>query len=570
MTRRCGRSSTNPQDPLTPFRELERGEVFREYVRKLLERLPKTHRDSRKLALMPAIADQETRKRYKGALEAAIPGVTVVPEPEMVAEYFRLLQRTLKLEKGENNVFLVVDVGASTANMTVILSRRDEKIVEIDARGAQRHLRVRALRGDSVCNAGRWVDHKLVEMLRVPDSLLASERLVLCAVERAKVRCSQTGVPAEVSLPSPNHQLIVDSKMLVALSKALWCELVPLFENLCERLFENQTSSKDAKRKSEARFAQRKVNGPKDAHRLIDAILLSGGTTLLPGFQDTMLEALFGAGHQPAVFRTGNAFPVAAAAGGLAHVLRTYDPPRLKPAQDGSDESFDAGFESTLPYPLVLGIKKVAEREHQSVILDPDDPFIDDGGRRTIEGLPVLVTGSRPRMRLIPGGAAGVSARRGRHFRAMQVRQSPVRMDLDWDPDRQRATIHSDAVEDAASTLWIDAHMLRKRQEEPQQPFEGVHGTGDDKRDAKPYTVEHYRRTLGWAVDGRVIRCHPMGAFVLFPPPASAWTAFELLPGVRDCTLLCPSSRGGSAEQRLTNLLTAVVPDVPWQEAPAS
>ena len=31
----------------------------------------------------------------------------------------------------------------------------------------------------------------------------------------------------------------------------------------------------------------------------------------------------------------------------------------------------------TLPYPIVLGIKKQGEKEHQSIALDPHDPFID-------------------------------------------------------------------------------------------------------------------------------------------------------------------------------------------------
>jgi hypothetical protein len=181
-------------DPRTPYRNLERDEVFREYVRRLLEKLPAEYRHRRKYALMPSIADEKTRTRYKDAVEAAIPGVTVVPEPEMVAEYFRLLQRTLKLETGENNVLLVVDVGASTANMTLVLSRRDQTILDFDATGAQRDLRVRALRGDSVGNAGRWVDSRLAEVLGVPEALLQKEKdrdRVLRAIEKAKVQSSQ-------------------------------------------------------------------------------------------------------------------------------------------------------------------------------------------------------------------------------------------------------------------------------------------------------------------------------------------------------------------------------------------
>lgn len=181
------------KNPRTPFRELERDEVFREYLRKVLEKLPAEYRQRRKYALMPSIEDEKTRNRYKDAIEAAIPEVTVIPEPEMVAEYFRLIKGTLKLEMGVNNVVLVIDVGASTANMTMVLSRRDQTIVGVDATGAQRDLRLRALRGDSLGRGGRWVDARLADVLGVPEGLLETDRgrgIVLRAIEEAKVRSS--------------------------------------------------------------------------------------------------------------------------------------------------------------------------------------------------------------------------------------------------------------------------------------------------------------------------------------------------------------------------------------------
>lgn len=95
------------------------------------------------------------------------------------------------------------------------------------------------------------------------------------------------------------------------------------------------------------------------------------------------------------------------------------------------------------------------------------------------------------------------------------------------------------------------------------------HGTGQAR--AKPHTVEHYRRTLGWVVDGGVVRCHPMGGFVVFPPPESSWSAFEQLDDVRDCSLLTPSPAGeDSSSSRLENLLTAVLPGFEWRRALAS
>ncbi|HEY8384213.1 MAG TPA: AAA family ATPase [Microvirga sp.] len=454
------------KNPRTPYRNLERGEVFREYLRKILERIPPEYQARRKFALMPSIADDDIRSRYKDAVEAAIPGVTVVPEPEMVAEYFRLLKRSLKLEPGKNNVLLVVDVGASTANMTLILSRRDRTILDIDSKGAQRDLRLRALRGDSVGHAGRWVDLRLAEILGVEKS-----PSVLREIEKAKVRASlgPAGAPSE-PLPS-EMSLAVDRDTLASVSGELWNELRPLFERLLERLYENQTSSEDARRKSEGRLSTLGVHAPSDAHKLIDTILLAGGTSLLPGFEEAMLTTLFPGGHRPKVLRVGSSFAVAAAAGGLAHILHNYDPPRLREPNGARGESFATPLEATLPYPLILGVKQPAEREQQVMLLDPNDPFVDDGGRRQIEGLPALAKGAQPKMRLVPGLAAGVEARRGRKFRVMRVLRSPGRMELEWDAARQRATIHSDQVE-GAKALWIDASVLRRRQEAALDPFD--------------------------------------------------------------------------------------------------
>lgn len=88
------------------------------------------------------------------------------------------------------------------------------------------------------------------------------------------------------------------------------------------------------------------------------------------------------------------------------------------------------------------------------------------------------------------------------------------------------------------------------------------HGKKENKSDAKPYTVERYRRTLGWVVEDEVVRCHPMGAFVVFPSPATAWKEFEHLPGAGDCTLLCPSPRSDpEASRRLIRLLAVVAPE---------
>ena len=87
------------------------------------------------------------------------------------------------------------------------------------------------------------------------------------------------------------------------------------------------------------------------------------------------------------------------------------------------------------------------------------------------------------------------------------------------------------------------------------------HGGSGEKLGSKPYTVERYRRTIAWASDDEVVRCHPMGGFVLFPPPTEAWHEFTALPGASDCMLLCPSPRDDTeASRRFGILLEGVAP----------
>lgn len=457
-------------DQNTPFRDLDRDAIFREYLRHLLERIPAEYRSRRKYALMPSIADDDSRRRYRESIEAAIPEVTVLPEPEMVAEYFRLLERNLELEPGRNNVILVVDTGASTANMTLIVTRRDRTIVGVDATGAQRDLRLRALRGDSAGNAGHWVDLRLAKLLGAeqPDAAL------LRSIEQAKVAVSLNKAES-APIPSPTGALLgtIDRALLESVTAELWSELQPLFERLCERLYENQTSSEDAKRRSQEQRTNLNVNGPADAHRLIDTILLAGGTSLLPGFEEKMLASIFPDDHRPKVLPVGEAFPIAAAVGGLAHVLHNYRPSRLREPREADNEIFTAPLEATLPYPVLLGIKDGQQREQYVTLLDPSDPFIDDGGKRPIQELPLLAEGAQPKTRLLPGGGATVEARRGRQFKPILVKHSPGKMDFEWDPFRQRAIVSSSQVE-RTSHLWIEVRKLVGRDQPALAPYEGV------------------------------------------------------------------------------------------------
>jgi hypothetical protein len=77
--------------------------------------------------------------------------------------------------------------------------------------------------------------------------------------------------------------------------------------------------------------------------------------------------------------------------------------------------------------------------------------------------------------------------------------------------------------------------------------------------DAKPTVVEHYRQTIGWSHQGVITRCHPLGGFVIFPPPPEAWVNFEKIVGASDCTIFCPSPQNPrEAAPRLMHFLAKV------------
>ena len=122
---------------------------------------------------------------------------------------------------------------------------------------------------------------------------------------------------------------------------------------------------------------------------------------------------------------------------------------------------------------MLLGIKNAQQREQYVTLLDPSDPFIDDGGKRPIEELPLLAEGAQPKTRVLPGSGATVEARRGRQFKPILVKESPGKMDFEWDPLRQRAAVSSSQV-DRTSHLWIEVRKLVGRDEPAFAPYEGV------------------------------------------------------------------------------------------------
>lgn len=156
----------------TDLRRYSRDVVLEKYLQAVVSQLPASKSSGPVWCLIPSIGDIERRKRYRAGIQRALPDARILHEPEMVVEYFRLVRRELTLEDHKSSVFLVIDAGASTCNITFVLTRKDQKVVDASS-GVARKGSLRAKRGDAAETAGRWVDAELGNLLGLKPRLRA-------------------------------------------------------------------------------------------------------------------------------------------------------------------------------------------------------------------------------------------------------------------------------------------------------------------------------------------------------------------------------------------------------------
>lgn len=393
--------------------------------------------------LMPALDDKKIRDRYLAMLARALPGARLLFEPEMVVEYFRLVRRSLRLDRDRNNVILVVDIGASTANVTAVISNRGGQVVGGTA-ARQRAERLRAIEGASGEFAGQWVDAQLAERLALPLPQDDEERRLrtLERIEQAKIRVAS----------SSRAELIERTELNVALLEQLATEvatkLEPQLERVATRLWDQLTKTDEAQRLSHQIRQTRGIEGPKDALRFVDVVLLAGGTSQLPGFRSSIERHLVHDGLR--FHEVGPAFPVAAALGGLAHVLHEQGKLQYK-ATDG-EEAPKALLRGGLEVDIEFGWRRKHDaREQRLLLLQKGDPIVYEGGLRRIDGRPHLESGKSVRAR-ISAALEPKSARRGQSFQPVTplVAYPPLAVRVD---SEQRIRVESDGIRGAASLV---------------------------------------------------------------------------------------------------------------------
>lgn len=429
------------------LRRFGREVVLEKYLQAVKSALPAAKQAGPMWCLIPSISAVEQRKRYRETIQRALPGARILHEPEMVVEYFRLVRRELTLEENKSSIFLVVDAGASTCNLTFVLTRKDQKVIDAST-GLARKASLRAKQGDAAETAGRWVDEELGKILGLNRELMAFTPAVrdgaLRAIEEAKLKAARTGTAAVIEHAALKGAQAVDRDHLVQASDHLWDRLTPVYRDVATQFLADVQRGADGDYFRE-RLEAHGVEDASGVQHLIDGVILAGGTSQLPGFKPAMLAHLFPEAKGVHLYEVGDDYGIAAATGALAHVLHQYHrPSRLHaaPGIDAPDSLATATFHGTPTTDIYLAWKRPGKLEQKLLVLDRDDDFVRTDGQRPIEGMPALEAGALE-ARLIPGDEY---SNKSLGPRDVQVTTPPGQMSLIWKADLQEASVASDQV----------------------------------------------------------------------------------------------------------------------------
>lgn len=460
----------------TVVRRVRREDALVRYLQAVLRRIPEPFRAAQLTVLVPAIEDEGIRKRYFETVRKALPNARILPEPEMVVEYFRLVQQTLKLEEGKNNIILVVDIGASTSNITVVISNRDDGVVGGSESGRQRAGRLRAIQGSCGEAAGQWVDEWLAEHAGVDKGSLSSSawESVLKELERAKIDVSTRRQAARIVLSGRDTPFLVSEQVLRHAASHVVTRLNPILKDVAQRLWRQMTATESARQRADAVLRERKVDGPQTALRLVDVVLLAGGTSRLPGFRTQLLEAHF-SHYKPKVLEVGESFPVAAAVGALAHILHEkYSPPRIHTAEHTEPPEQIPALEGALDVNISFAWKPdksaVGETEHTVTVLESGDPIVYEGGSRAdVIHLDVLKNDAL-KARLIPSNRAK-KMRKG--LKPQPIVATETRPHLGFSVDGDRKMLMTGTGISGITNVWVDLKRFDRVEEQLADSYSG-------------------------------------------------------------------------------------------------
>jgi hypothetical protein len=435
-------------DGVTNARKINREDAMAEYLSSVISSLP-DHKDQKLNLLMPSIDDDAIRQRYLNVLREVAPEARIYPEPEMVIEYFRLIKRSLQLDQKRNNVVLVVDIGASTADITVVFSNKNDHIYTGETSN-KRKGSLRAIQGTFSEIAGQWVNEQLLKLLHInlEEENQEDQLIILGQVEHAKIAVSLNGQKQNIKFKNI-EEVELETHHLVEVAGQMVEELKPVLMKVASRLWEQQTDTDKAKKGSREVRLTRSIEGAESALGFVDHLILAGGSSRLPGFKEKIIK-LFGP-VMPRVLEIGQDFPVAAAVGALAHTLnQRYKPSKLHVGGVQDDEAFQK-LSGALETDVLFGWKINGGKEKKEVILERGDPIVYGGGDSKSEIKLTVNTSHKLSARLVPDEKL---KRQGRGFNELSVKQKNPVVSVQVNSDR-RARIISDAL-GGTDSVYID------------------------------------------------------------------------------------------------------------------
>ncbi len=356
-------------------------DVARGVVADLLNAMPEGAAARPLWALMPVVANDATHDRYKTTLSKAIEGASgrvpegVLFEPEMVLEYFRLGKGAIQLKREENASFLVIDCGALTCNMVWVTSTTKGTIT-----GAKENIRrtgIAPVGSDNVPLAGAHVNAMLGKELRAAFPALPEEHSE-ALVEHAKLTCGDSA-DAVIRQVGVKGEWRLTAARLRDVSEDLWEIYEPTLKAVLGKAFDQMTKTE----KYEGVIERRELRSADDLPALLRGVVLAGGTSRLPGFEEPLLKRLnlmdpSGTPTVP-VLRVGGDYPAAAAVGAALHVLDRRGLLEIHGSDVETDAAVTASYQASLPDHVDFAWRFEADgaRESSIPILDRDTPIAD-------------------------------------------------------------------------------------------------------------------------------------------------------------------------------------------------
>ncbi len=276
---------------------------------------------------LPAIPDNSIRLEYQALIKRAVlnyqiarPARTGTPpiapafffEPDAVLQYFRLVKKIEHSQPGTDSlpVVLVVDAGASTTNVSLAF-------LPATTDGARSGLGRKTPLfpiSDGCTTGGRWVDAELGRIIRArvgeisaaKDTQDVDQQTIdaLIVQQARELKQDQAFAPeglgrVECQIDLGDAEPVdtwLDRDDLKGVARALWAaEIRPLLDRVSKQAFDRFSANRYQ------RFLQSAgVTEPRHFLRLTTDVILAGGTSMLPGFEDELRLALKEYGHATA------------------------------------------------------------------------------------------------------------------------------------------------------------------------------------------------------------------------------------------------------------------------------